>query len=204
MFGLKGGSRRRALVLGLGGALVAAAATGLGFADTFVTATGTFTVSGDFATVQAAGTQGKYGGQWSGTTTIHNRVPGNFATGDLVVITNGAQYNGDLAVTITLTNAGTLATEFSYLALAIGVWCLPNSGSNPQWALCGAYSNSSTPADQYLTLPFGSATFIVPASSYYGASKVSVSVDGGTFYPIQTGSATVSTFVKVAPATGNA
>lgn len=180
----------------------APAVTTIAFADTVATQSSSGTVLGDYAvTYPAGGTRappGKYAATWNPSVTVHSRVPGTFNTGDLFVISNASNFDGNVLVTVSLTNTGQLASTFSYLNLGIGLYYNTGTASRPTWALL---------SEQYLSLVNGSATWIVPAADYYdnggGNGELSISVDGGDFYATSSGSFSINTFATVAPAQGN-
>ena len=184
------------------GVVAAALATGIGFAQTFAAQSSSGTLQDAYATTYAAGGTGapggKYGTTWAATLTAHKGVSGTVPTGDLFVISNPNNYDGNLEVVAYLTNTGALASNFKYLNVEVGLWYATGSGTSLTW---------TDLADQYLSLQQGAITFDVPAADFYnggaGAGLLSVSVDGGDYLTSTPGTFSINTFVKANPETGN-
>jgi hypothetical protein len=104
--------------------------------------------------------------------------PGSISAGDVYYV-DTTSYTGDVMVTMYLTNASALSLDYSYLDMQVNVW--ENSGGT--W-------NQATEADDsvigtvFLTIPNGSASFIL-----HGNTTYCVTIDGGSFYCIDTDAA---------------
>jgi hypothetical protein len=180
------------------GVAAAALTTGIGFAQTFVAQSDAGTLLGAYAETAVATNNGKYGTAWSATVTAHQKVPGSLPTGDLFVVTNPNNFDGNLLVTLYLTNTGALASDFRYLNLDVGVYYNSANSATPTWTLL---------SDEYLSLQDATVTFTVPAADFYdsggGYGELSISVDGGDYLPINSGPFSIDTYVKVVPGQGN-
>ena len=168
--------RKLFLILGL---LLAGTVTSISYAQVTATSGTTIAavgVSGQFAVVSTRAEAAadsvvlKYNVDpaWSPSTD----ATGNITTpGDLYYIDTGT-YQGDLFVTLSLTNPTELTKSYTYLNLLINVY--KRQGVDG-WV---AVEGSTT----YLTLTNGYVSFLIP-----GASEFDITIDGGNFYAIGNG-----------------
>jgi len=135
--------RKRQLIIGLVLALVVSGGL-YAFAYTSATATMNITVAGDeIATAAPSAVQP----DWNSILTPPESPPllGEVPTGDLFDITPSAEYSGDLAIKVYLTNTGNLVKAYDYL--------------NMKLYLEGSVEAGDTPNYQLLTLQNGEANF---------------------------------------------
>jgi hypothetical protein len=117
---------------------------------------------------------------------------GAVTAGDIYYVDAG-DYTGDILVTINLTNPEELSLDYSYLNLNVNVW----EGSSGDWSQA-AEADGSAIGTVYLTLINGSTTFIL-----HGATEYCISLDGGSYYCINTnatgGSLSPDFYLDVSP-----
>ncbi len=105
------------------------------------------------------------------TWTTFARAKGGVTTpGDLFYI-DATEYTGDIVVNLYLTNAYELSKSYSYLTLEVGIYV---EGNASEW------EKASTP-DTFITLENGKVSFTLA-----GYAKYKVTIDGGSFYSINT------------------
>lgn len=146
--------------------LLALAITGGLFAFTWTTATATLiaqTTVGDFASI-TANTTGIAAVTW----TPFGRYRGAIPAGTLFNVTPVTGYNGDLEVTVYLSNPDELSQNYRF------------------WMIRLQLLDGSTPVDaqedtQVLTLNNGQASFYWPSSNFTGGNTYDVYCDGGSY-----------------------
>jgi len=149
----------------IGAMLLALVVTGGGYAFTYLSATATMgvTVAGaEIATAEPSAVQP----DWNSILTPPEDPPlmGEVPTGDLFDITPSAEYSGDLAVKVYLTNSGALAKAYQYI--------------NMNLYLAGSVEAGETPNYQVLTLENGWVTFNLKD---YAPGTYTLSVTGGDY-----------------------
>jgi hypothetical protein len=102
---------------------------------------------------------------------------GAVTPGDLYYIDCG-DYQGDVLVTLHLTNASELSVDYSYLDVRVGVY--EGDGDTGNWD-AATEADNSTIGTVYLTFINGQTTFIL-----HGNTQYCISIDGGDYYCIDT------------------
>lgn len=180
--------------------LVVAAITGVSFATTTGTASTSVNavgVSGAFASVTAATTDGKhaYTPVWNPSVNAAGQIPDDLngdgdtddtadnRPGDLYIVDTGT-YTGDILVTLYLNNPADLVKGYTYLNLAIVVyeWDSTLNAGAGGWATTAVAGKSGTDYTDFVTLTNGYVSFILTQSANGG--KYSIGIDAGSFYCI--------------------
>jgi hypothetical protein len=104
--------------------------------------------------------------------------PGSIEAGDLYYF-NSTGYTGDVLVTLYVTNPDELAQYYSYLNMQVNI----RSGSSGVWTQ-STLADGTAIGTVYLTLVNGKLSFILN-----GGTNYDISIDGGTYYPIDTSGA---------------
>lgn len=170
---------QRKSILALVALLVAAAVTGVSFAETTATTNASVATSlSGIAEVSVAGTSGKYGQTplWNVTSGATGGI-GAGERGDLFVVSSTG-YSGDLHLTVYLNNPHELVRAYSYLNLALAVY-REVDGAWQEVPVAGMQAGHYT---RYLTLTNGYVDFTLDGLG--DGEKYVVSVDSGSFYCI--------------------
>jgi hypothetical protein len=118
--------------------------------------------------------------------------PGSITAGDVYYI-DSTSYTGDVMVTLYLTNASALSCDYSYLDMQVNVW-EDSNGTCDQAVL----ADGSAIGTVFLTIPNGSTSFIL-----HGNTTYCVTIDGGSYYCIDTdaagGSLSPNFYLDVSP-----
>jgi hypothetical protein len=183
-----------------------ATGTGVAFAATTSVSNVGVTSLGDYATVTAAGSSGKWGAApaWDPVTGVPGQIPDSAAgntAGDLFIV-DTSQYAGDVYLTLYMTNGAELTGAYSYLNLGITVYewdSTLNTGAGGWESTPVAGVSGSTP-NAFVGITNGFVTFRLAETANGG--KYSVGIDSGSFYPISAVAADLSPdfFVDVRPA----
>jgi hypothetical protein len=122
-----------------------------------------------------------------------NEQAGSIKPGDIYYFdTTG--YTGDILVTVYVTNPYELAKDYSYLDMQVNI----RSGSSGAW-LQSKLADGTAIGTVYLTLVNGKLTFLLNGGTHYD-----ISIDSGTYYPIDTnatgGSLSPAFYLEIQPA----
>ena len=184
------------------------AATTITFARNTVTATVSISASGEtsgevattiVASAADADTSLKYSTGTAGSyvQNMPNWSPvideaGSITPGDVFLVDCG-NYTGDVQVTLYLTNPNKLTKDYTFLNMQVNVW----KDVTGVWTQ-SALADGSAIGTVYLTIHDGFVSFILTSHTKY-----CVSVDGGTYYCIDTdtvnGSLSPDFYIEVNP-----
>jgi len=156
----------RRLVL-IGAIMATLATTGGIFATTWTTAGATIgaTADSDYATVDVAESLPSLGH-------VFGKYRGDIPSGDVFVITPDADYTGDLAVKVYITNADDLTKSYQHLNMSLELWDSADPAVN-------IYASDTGHTFQLLTLDNGTATFDLEYDA--GTSPYKVKLSGGSY-----------------------
>ncbi len=170
---------QRKSILALVALLVAAAVTGISFAETTATTSASVATSlSGIAETTVAETSGRHGQVpvWNVTTGATGGI-GACERGDLFLVSSTG-YSGDLHLTVYLNNPHELVKAYSYLNLALVVY-KEVDGTWQEVPIAGMQADHYT---RYLTLTNGYVDFTLDGLGH--GEKYVVSVDSGSFYCI--------------------
>lgn len=135
--------------------------------------------SSTFAAVTAATTDGAHGAapSWS----VTPGAAGTVTAGDLYVVDTAA-YDGDILVTVYVTNVADLAQRYTFLNLGVTAyeWDSTLASGSGDWEAAPVAGKSGSSLTSYATLAGGYVSFILAETANGG--KYSISVDGGSFF----------------------